>query len=169
MLLVCGSASVYAFGGKGPGKAPDSKKQTAVRVERIQKAPELTEEQKAEISEKVKAELAEKLEAGTITQEEYDEYIAKLDSGEFPVGIRGRGNGFGGMEKPEASELTEEQKAEMMTKMQEKISTLLAKGEITQEQYDDYLAKINSGELPFKGMGGKGHGAVTMRKIHGRR
>ncbi|MDD6564286.1 MAG: hypothetical protein PUF08_04315 [Clostridiales bacterium] len=45
--------------------------------------PELTDEQKAQLLEDMKAKLAEKLEAGEITQEEYDERIAAIESGDF--------------------------------------------------------------------------------------
>lgn len=45
--------------------------------------PELTDEEKAERLEDMKAKLSEKLEAGEITQEQYDERIAAIESGDF--------------------------------------------------------------------------------------
>ena len=51
------------------------------------KAPEMTEEQKAERIEKQKASLAEKLAAGKITQEKYDETIAAIDAGTYKSDI----------------------------------------------------------------------------------
>lgn len=65
-------------------------------------------------------------------------------------------------EKGEKPELTEEQKAsmlaEMLEKLTEKLDEMLANGEITEEQYDEYLAKVEAGEIPFELMGGKGFG-----------
>lgn len=63
------------------------------------KKPELTDEQKAAMLEKCKANLAEKLAAGEITQEKYDEAIAKIEAGEFvPKGLGMKG------EKPKNAE-----------------------------------------------------------------
>lgn len=103
------------------------------------KKPELTEEQKAAMIEGVKASLAEKLAAGEITQEKYDEAIAKIEEGGFAFGGKGfkgmagkkpenmgdfrmpafSGKEFKGMNgKPgERPELTDEQKAAMLEKI----------------------------------------------------
>ena len=53
--------------------------------------PELTEEKKAELAEKLKADLAEKLADEKITQEEYDEAIEKIESGDFRPSGKGMG------------------------------------------------------------------------------
>ncbi len=113
---------------------------------------ELTEEQKAEIAENAKAALDEKLASGELTQEQYDEIIAKVESGDLR-GFGGKRHGFAGEEKPE---LTEEQKAEMVENAKAKLDEKLASGELTQEQYDEIIAKVESGDL--RGFGGKRHG-----------
>lgn len=88
---------------------------------------EMTDEEKAAKLEAFKNTLAEKLSSGEITQEEYDDAIAKMESGEFTFG----GKAFKGMkgEKPETfsfdsehfqnmkdklSEMTDEEKAAML-------------------------------------------------------
>ena len=53
-------------------------------------------------------------------------------------------------------ELTDEQKAEVLEKAKAAIDEKLASGELTQEQYDEIAAKIESGDL--RGFGGKRHG-----------
>lgn len=88
-VLVIGSATVIAT----------EKKRPQGRFSRQQ--IELTEEQKAErkakTQEKAKEMLAKQLEEGKITQEEYDEKLAKIESGEFEFGGHRRGHGqFGG-------------------------------------------------------------------------
>jgi len=74
---------------------------------------EMTDEEKAAKLEAFKNTLAEKLSSGEITQEEYDDAIAKMESGEFTFG----GKAFKGM-KGERGEnpgdMTEEEKAEML-------------------------------------------------------
>ncbi len=55
---------------------------------------ELTEEQKAEMTENVKAKLDEKLASGELSQEQYDEIIAKVESGDLR-GFGGKRHGFG--------------------------------------------------------------------------
>jgi len=68
--------------------------------ERGAEKPELTEEQIAERIANMKEKLEQRLADGKITQEEYDEKIAALDSGEYPIrdrSKRGGGNkGFKG-------------------------------------------------------------------------
>ena len=134
-------------------------------TQQVNKRPELTEEQKAqmetkkaEMLEEAKARLSEKLTLGEITQEEYDNMLTKLESGKFK-GKMGRGH------KPdmrERKELSEEQKAQMETKKAEmleeakaRLSEKLTLGEITQEEYDNMLEKLESGK--FEGKIGRGH------------
>jgi len=50
---------------------------------------EMTEEEKAAKIEELKTDLAAKLEAGEITQEEYDEKLAKIESGDFRLDSKG--------------------------------------------------------------------------------
>ncbi len=146
------SGDLRGFGGKRHGIMGERPElpEGAVKAERIQK-PELTEEQKAEMAENAKAALDEKLASGELTQEQYDEIIAKIDSGDLR-GFGGKRHGIMG-ERPE---LTEEQKAEMAENAKTKLDEKLASGELTQEQYDEIIAKIESGDL--RGFGGKRHG-----------
>ena len=148
--------------GKGPGK-----------FER----PEMTEEQKAEFKTKAKENLKARLDEGKITQEEYDEQLAKIESGEFNPGF-GRGPGKGNFGKGpgnfERPEMTEEQKAEMKAKVKENLKARLDEGKITQEEYDEQLAKIENGEFtpgfgrgPGRGNFGKGPGNFE-RPGHGK-
>lgn len=51
--------------------------------------PEMSEEEKAARIEQMTAELTAKLDAGEISQEEYDEMIAKIEAGDFMFGGRG--------------------------------------------------------------------------------
>ena len=93
----------------------------------------------------MKAKLAEKLESGEITQEEYDERIAAIESGDF----KPMGRGFGKMkgQPSEKPELTDEQKTQMLEDMKAKLAEKLEAGEITQEQYDERIAAIESGDF----------------------
>ena len=113
--------------------------------------PELTEEEKAARAEKAKAKLAEKLAEGKITQEEYDEALAKIESGDFKPDRKG------GKDKAEKPELTEEEKAARVEKAKAKLAEKLAEGKITQEEYDEALAKIESGDFKPDHRGGNGH------------
>ena len=120
---------------------------------------ELTEEQVAERIEHMRERLAQRLADGRITQEEYDERIAAIESGEFPVsGRRSRGSGEGRV-RGERTELTEEQKAERIAQMREKLDQRLADGSITQEQYDEKTAALDSGEYPISGRNKRGGGS----------
>ncbi len=178
-LLVAGSVTALAAGGRGGmgGRNGNfgSKPPQIERVERPEKGekPELTEEQKAsmlaEMLEKLTVKLDEMLANGEITEEQYNERLEKLEAGEIPFGHtvgKGFGRGIKGekpempkdFEKPEKPELTEEQKAEMLEKLTEKLDEMLANGEITEEQYNEYLAKVEAGELPFGQTVGKGFG-----------
>ena len=115
----------------------------------------LTEEQQAEKLAAAKEHLAQQLTDGTITQEQYDQCIAAIENGELPkLGMKGN--------KADLANLTDEQKAEMQTKMKERLAQQLADGSITQEQYDQCITSIDNGELPMKhGRGGKWHGSDT--------
>ena len=116
---------------------------------------ELTEEQIAERAEHMRERLDQRLADGRITQEDYDERLAAIESGEFPMsGRRSRDRGEG-RERPE---LTEEQKAERIAQMKEKLEQRLADGSITQEEFDEKTAALESGEYPFSGRGKRGGG-----------
>jgi hypothetical protein len=80
-----------------------------------------------------------------LTDEQRAERFGGFKNGERPD-FGGRGI------KGERPEMTDEQKAEMQAKMQEKLAQALAEGKITQEQYD---AMING---DMTGFGGRGHG-----------
>lgn len=114
-----------------------------MRIEKTERF-EMTEEKAAKIEE-LKADLAAKLEAGKITQEEYDEAIAKIEAGDFMRGDKD-GRGMKG-EKPEKAEMTEEEKAAKIEELKADLAAKLEAGEITQEEYDVKLAKIESGEF----------------------
>ena len=119
-LLLCGSVSVYAMGGRRSVPDNDASATAVVMKERTEKAPKLTEEEKAAKLAEIQTALSEKLANGEITQEQYDDVIAKLEAGEMP--FFGNGKGFGRInkgdkpERPEMPEFTEEQKAEMLEK-----------------------------------------------------
>ncbi len=154
VLLACGSISVYAFGGRNREVTPDTARYKTNGIE-MQKTHELTDEQKAEMLEKAKTALSKKLANSEITQEQYDEAVAKMDAGEMP--FFGNSKGFGRTNKgdkpdrPEMPELTEEQKAEILEQAKTDLSEKLANGEITQEQYDEAVAKLEAGEMPLFG------------------
>jgi len=57
---------------------------------------EMTEEQIAQRTERARERLEQKLADGSITQEEYDERLAAIESGEYPVSGRERGSRRGG-------------------------------------------------------------------------
>ena len=63
--------------------------------------------------------------------------------------------------KMQKVELTDEQKAELTENAKAALDEKLASGELTQEQYDEILAKIESGDL--RGFGGKRHGMAHGR------
>ena len=111
----------------------------------IPEKTELTEEEKAQMLEDMKAKLAEKLEEGKITQEQYDEKIAAIESGDF----KPMGRGFDKMngQPSEKPELTEEEKVQMLEDMKAKLAEKLEEGKITQEQYDERIAAIESGDF----------------------
>jgi len=120
---------------------------------------ELTEEQIAERAENARARLEQKLADGDITQEQYDEKLAAIESGDF----RGSGNrgqrGSRGDRSSRHENLTDEEIAERAAARAEraiaKIDQKLADGDITQEQYDEKLAAIESGEFRGSGRGSR--------------
>ena len=115
-----------------------------LRIEKLEKV-EMTDEEKSAIIEELKTDLATKLEAGEITQEEYDEAIAKIEAGDF---MRGNKNGRGMKgEKPEKVEMTDEEKVAIIEELKTDLAAKLEAGEITQEEYDEKLSKIESGDF----------------------
>lgn len=66
----------------------------------------------------------------------------------------------GNMERPE---LTEDQKAEMTEHMKERMDEQLKDGNITQEQYDQALSKIEEGKRPMNLGHGNGRKARADR------
>ena len=58
-------------------------------------------------------------------------------------------------DKPERLPLTEEQIAEKTEKILNKLEQKLADGEITQEEYEEKLEKIQNGDFPISGRSGK--------------
>ena len=79
------------------------------------KKAELTDEQKAALLEKIRASLDEKLATGDITQEEYEDAVAKIEAGKFTFGGKGFQDRKG---KPgEKVQLTDEQKAALKEKV----------------------------------------------------
>ena len=125
---------------------------------------ELTDEQIAERVEHMRERLAQRLADGRITQEEYDERIAAIESGDFQIsGRRSRDRGEGRV-RGERAELTEEQIAERIAQMREKLDQRLADGSITQEEYDEKNAALDSGEFPLSGRSGRGGGSRSDKE-----
>ena len=143
--LLIGSLTVIATETKKT-EATSSRRQVTMTEE--EKA-----ERKAKMQEKAKEMLAEQLKNGKITQEQYDQQIAKIENGEFEFGKRMNAN---------RKQLTDDEKAQMKAKMQEQAKERLAEqlknGKITQEQYDQQIAKIKNGEFEFGRGFGKGRG-----------
>jgi len=113
VIIIAGltTALIITNAGRGGGRERSR--------ERVQAQVELTEEQIAERVENARERLAQKLADGTITQEEYDERLAAIESGECSVldRNRDRGNRRGsrdGDTSPHRSErgMTDEQKAD---------------------------------------------------------
>ena len=140
-LVVTNVASASGRGRDG------SRERNRVRVE-------LTEEQIAERLENARERLQQRLDDGRITQEEFNEMSAAIDSGEYPFAGRNRRGG-----SRERAELTEEQIAERLASARERLDQRLADGSITQEEYDEKLAAIESGEYPFSGGNKRGGGS----------
>ena len=86
--LTLGCVSAFAMGDK-PNAGQEVTQTNVEEKNTDRRKPELTEEEKAARVEKAKAKLAEKLAEGKITQEEYDEALAKIESGDFKPDHRG--------------------------------------------------------------------------------
>ena len=75
-------------------------------------------------------------------------------------GPKGWGKNWNKGEKPQRQQLTEEEKAAKLETMKENCKKMLdkqlAEGKITQEQYDEAIAKLESGEFEFPGNGFRG-------------
>jgi len=113
---------------------------------------ELTEEQIAERVENARERLQQRLNDGRITQDEFNERIAALDSGEYQFsGRSSRGSGSRDRGSDRA-ELTDEQRAqrlaERLESARERLEQRLADGSITQEEYNEKLEALESGEYP---------------------
>ncbi|MEA4832087.1 MAG: hypothetical protein VB118_05670 [Oscillospiraceae bacterium] len=149
-LTIAGGLSITSLAaGAGSAAASNNCDSTSICTQSNEKTyVQLTDEQKADIIAKAKERLAQGLADGKITQEQYDKAIAAIDNGKLP--FLGKG-GFFGIAK---SELTDEQKAEMIAKAKERLAQSLADGKITQEQYDKAITAIDNGKLPFLGKGG---------------
>lgn len=100
---------------------------------------EFTEEEKAERLEQMKSKLAQQLADGMITQEQYDEMITAFENWDFSM-MKGLKNHF----EWDRVELTEEQKAEMLENMKTRLAERLANNEISQAQYDEMIANMES-------------------------
>jgi uncharacterized membrane protein len=114
--------------------------------------PLMTEEQKAEMQSKMEERLAQALADGKITQEQYDSILDGSCEGRmmhrFGSFCGGMMHKFGGRGfKSEKPDLTDEQKAEMQSKMEERLAQALADGKITQEQYDSILDGTCEGKM----------------------
>lgn len=129
---ICNGNGKEGKGGRGKGKGQKGN---------MSERPELTEEEKAEMKARRDERLAQDLADGKITQEEYEEMI----NSDFQIGRGNRG------ERPE---LTEEEKAEMKAKRDERLAQDLAYGKITQEEYDERINCEFDGEnRKYKGRG----------------
>jgi len=128
---------------------------------------EFTEEQRIEMKEKMqekhKEKLASMLENGEITEEQYNEALAKIEDGDFHFGrMHGkRPNPENMTEKPE---LSEEEKSEMQEKFKSELASKLENGEITEEQYNEILENIESGKPCIGRRFGKPFGGRGMRR-----
>lgn len=98
-----------------------------------------------EMESHMKEKLAQFLADGKITQEQYDQAISDIAEGKMPEVF---GKGRDGCGEKDSTEWTEEQKAEMQTKMKERFEQLLADGKITQDQYDQAMSDIAEGKAP---------------------
>lgn len=119
----------------------------------------LSETDKTAMLEQMKSHMAEELEEGDITQEQYDAALERIEAGEMP----GMGSGMGMWNDGERPALSEEDLAERLELMKTHLSEKLADGDITQEQYDDMIARIEAGEMPGRGgRGGRGGHGMGM-------
>ena len=117
---------------------------------------EITEEQKAEMIARHQEMLGKQLEEGKITQEQFNEMTTNLENGEFfTVTVR---RDFRWEKTLERVELTDEQKAEMLTRHQAMLEKQLEEGYITQEQFDEIVTNLENGTFPIMGMHFQGKG-----------
>ncbi len=110
----------------------------------------LTDEQKALVVSKFSACLDELVAEGEITAEQKNAIAEAIEKG--GKSNKGRKNDKVDDER-KMPEMTEEKKAEMLEKQKERLAKQLEKGEITQEQYDEYMEKTENGEFEPRGMG----------------
>ena len=150
-LLIVGLTTALILTNVGTGHARGrdrDRDRNHVRVE-------LTQEQIAERVESRRERLEQRLADGRITQEEYDARIAAIESGEYPAGDRvrsgSRSRSENGEGRSERTPLTEEQIAERVEKLRERLAQELADGNITQAEYNEKLEAIENGE--FRGLG----------------
>ena len=137
-LVITNIGPVYA---RAQGRDRD-RDRGSVRVE-------LTEEQIAERAAIHRERLEQRLADGRITQEEFDERIAAIESGEYTA--RSRSGGRSRDRNAEREPLTEEQIAERTEKMRERLAQALADEKITQEEYNEKIEALENGEL--RGLG----------------
>ena len=120
---------------------------------------ELTDEEKTAKLESIKPSLAEKLEAGEITQEKYDETISSIESGNFKFHGKDSAKSKGRM--PDKKEFKGE-------KLKASLAEKLEAGEITKEEYDEKLTKIESSDFKLDGKGGRNiRGSKRTKKSNG--
>lgn len=134
LIAAMSLGSTTAFAAEVPEFSRPSERPAFLENAEIREKPELTDEEKAAMLENARASLDEKLTAGEITQEQYDEIIAKIESGSFAFrgkGFKG-GRGFKDMdgEKPEWAELTEEEKAAMLENIKSSIGDNFQNGRL---------------------------------------
>jgi len=134
-------------------------------------APEMTDEQKAERLEKIQEELDQKVEDGDLTQDEADEIYAACEDGDMSGYFEAIGRQGGSVapksDKGEAPEMTDEQKAERLEKIQEELEQKVEDGDLTQAEADAIYAACENGDMSsyFEAIGrqgGKG-GSVALK------
>lgn len=104
----------------------------------------ISSEQRIEMKSRMNEYLDQALAKGKITQEQYDVKINDSRNDKMP--------GFGGQGfKEKMDNLTDEQKAEIQSKMEEHLTQALAEGKITQEQYDTRINDFKNGQMPGRG------------------
>lgn len=145
-------AGDFGFQFKGRDNAENGKEQNAEKSQR----KELTEQEKTAQLETYKAVLEAQLKSGKITQEQYDQMLAKRQSGTFGPQFGNRESTKPQWNRGEKKELTEEEKAARIEEQKAALAAKLAEGKLTQEQYDNMLAKIQAGDFGsrFHGWGG---------------
>jgi|GEM_PF-5522333 len=113
--------------------------------------PELTDEQKAAQLEKIQTELDQKVTDGDLTQDEADEIYAACEDGDMSsyfeaVGRQG-GPGAPGETRGTAPEMTDEQKADMLEKIQAELDQKVEEGDLTQDEADEIYAACEDGDM----------------------